>query len=230
MSFNYFISCQILEIHIIFSFLLDFVFKSTIFTATTEFVLLICSFLSLLSIYKYYGSLPETKKTLVTYLMRSLMITAAIYMLHRKTIRFFHILFPEQANYFYTYHTEFSCNLLSTFVPGSLFQTNLFFILCAKYYMMVNTMSYLSLDHDRLKKFALIIMIGLNIIEKLILLFIYGSLCPCNKLHKIEKEYGVNVSEIKAIPPISIIHMISLGLPELIYRIILLIKRRNQNR
>ncbi len=151
-------------------------------------------------------------------------------MLHMKLVKFFHLLFTEQSKHFYTYHTELSCNLLSLSVPGSVFQTNLFLILCVKCYMMVNTMKYLGLDHDSLKKIALLGLIGFNVIERLILLYFYGTLCPSVKLYKIRSDYNVSISEIGKVPPVFLIHMIFLGLPEVVYRIIILRKGRKQRR
>ncbi len=162
--------------------------------------------------------------------MRTLMITGGICMLHMKLVKFFHVMFPEQSKHFYTYHTELSCNLLSSSVPGTIFETNIFLILCVKCYMMVNTMKYLELDHDSLKKIALLVLIGFNVIERLILLYFYGTLCPSVTLYKIESDYNVNVSEIEKLPPIIPIHLIFLGLPEVVYRIIMLRKGRKQRR
>ncbi len=208
----------------------DYVFESTILTVIIELVLLLCSFLCVFFIYKYYGSLVETQKTLITFLMRVLMITGVYWSLNRKINKFFHLLLPDESKYFYSNHTELACNIMSSYLPSTLFISNLTMILCTKCFMMVNTMRYLSLDHDYLKRIALISFIVYHTTEKLLLYFIYGTLCPSSKLDKIRITYNVDVSNIHHLPRLYFVYVMFLGLPEAIYRIILLRKIRKERR
>ncbi len=107
---------------------------------------------------------------------------------------------------------------------------NLAMILCTKCYMMVNTMRYLSLDHDYLKKIALLGFIAFNTTEKLLIYFTYGTLCPEVKLDKIRIIYNVDISNVNHLPKIYALYTVFLGLPEAIYRIIPLLKFRTENR
>ena len=61
-----------------------------------ELPLTLFSLTSLAFIYNYYGSLLETQKTLISFLMRCFMVTSSIYLIIFKTVRFVEILLPEQ--------------------------------------------------------------------------------------------------------------------------------------
>ena len=146
-------------------------------------------------------------------------------------INYIHILGEDYVRDWYNEEPQFACSVLSLMVPLIISLTTLFFVLCAKCYMMADTMNYLSLDHDRLSNIILIVMITLIVGEITSLFLIYGSLCPKLKLEKIKEEYNITLPEnVKNTPPVVMIHELSLIVPECIFQLIKLMKLRKKSR
>ena len=180
-------------------------------------------------IFKYYGSLLGTHQTLITYLVRLLMITGSILNLHYILVRDLHDLIPDQMEYWYRHETQLACSLFTTMVPSVIFLTNLFFILVTKGYMMLNTMHYLGINHEKIAKVLFFTIIVINVGEFTALLLRYGTLCPKVKLENIRTVYKLNLAEdVPHTPAIVPYHVVLLIIPEIISRLALFLKRRRR--
>ena len=180
-------------------------------------------------IYKYYGSLMETHQTLITYMVRLLMITGGILNLNYILVRDLHDMFPEWMESWYQNDTQLACSLFTSMVPSVIFLTNLFFVLVTKGYMMLNTLHYLGLDHEKLAKVLFCTIVGINAGEFTVLFLRYGTLCPKGKLENIRTVYKINLPEdTPHTPAIVPFHTLILIVPEVIFRISMLLKRRKK--
>ena len=180
-------------------------------------------------IYKYYGSLMETHQTLITYMVRLLMITGGMLNLNYILVRDLHDMFPEWMESWYRHETQLACSLFTTMVPSVIFLTNLFFVLVTKGYMMLNTLHYLSLNHEKLAKILFWTIAVINFGEFTALFLRYGTLCPKVKLENIRTVYKINLPEdTPHTPAIVPWHIIILIVPEVIFRLSMLKKRRKR--
>ena len=206
-------------------------FMPRVLSFMIDFFSTILSLTSVVFIFKYYGSLSVTQKTIISSLMRVLMVTSGLLVTWFMIIKYVHILGDDPVREWYTEEPQLACSLLSLMVPNIICLTNLFFVLCAKCYMMADTMNYLSLDHDRLSNIILLLLITLVVGEITFLFLIYGTLCPKLKLEKIKEEFDIALPEnIKNTPPVVMIHELSLLVPECIFQLIKFMKQRKKSR
>ena len=173
----------------------------------------------------------ETQKTVTTFLMRILMINGGVLMAYFMIITNIQQHAPGIVVGLYNENPLLTCSLLNSMVPGVMFLNTLFLILCSKCYMMFNTTKYLELNHDKLSKIFLICIIIFDISEFLFLFLVYGNLCPKMTLINFQTVYNVGALEnVLPLPPMIIIHGLMLLIPESIFLVQIVCKRRKRNR
>ena len=162
--------------------------------------------------------------------MRCLMISGGLYVMNFKIVRFLNIFMEDQVIIWYTNNTQLTCSLFNGVVPAIIILTNLFFVLCTKTYLVANTLRFLSLDHNKLSKIIICVMLTFIAIEVLILYLVYGTLCTKQKLYFLRTKYKIDLPEDrKYIPTVYYVHMIMLVIPVAIDKI-LKIKNSWKNR
>lgn len=128
----------------------------------------------------------------------------------------------DQVTIWYTKNTQLTCSLFNGVVPTIIFLTNLFFVLCTKTYMVANTLRFLSLDHNKLSKIVIGVMLTFIATEVLILYLVYGTLCTKQKLFFLRTKYKIYVppEDSKYIPTVYYVHLIMLLIPVAINKIL----------
>jgi hypothetical protein len=87
--------------------------------------------------------------------------------------------------------------------------------------MTAKPFGYLNLDHDRLAIIAIVAVVSLVTSEIVILLLVYGSLCQKLRIKQIEQLYDIKLEiDIVRMPPVMVIHVFSLLLPQAAYQFI----------
>ncbi len=174
------------------------------------------SLASTVFIYKYYESLPLANKTILTHLMQFSMYSCGL-----NIIVFFLIIpnliyfTPEFIQYCLTHVPDLTC---STLLPEPYFiLTFLFFYAIVIFKSMARLLPtvYLGMNHEYVKKFALLMIITAWQLDMSLILYRYQTLCTDNMFYKIEVFYGMKVDKpIKLKPPMSANHFMVLWMPQ----------------
>ena len=174
--------------------------------------------LFLVTTYKYYGSLIETKKTILTYLMRTLTSIGGI------TVVWYNIAailleFPDTLQPLFEKSPDLTCSILRAENMGPLIVQGLFLILYFKAYATFHPNEYLNMNHEKAYKYAMIGFGIFTIIEQVSVCLWFGTLCVIAKINHLTKTIGINVpvKNFKRAPPLFSIHCVFLLIAGLMY-------------
>jgi hypothetical protein len=172
----------------------------------------------LVTTYKYYGSLIEMKKTILTYLMRTLAIIFGI------TVVWYNIAaivleFPDMLQPLFEKSPDLTCSILRAENVTPLIVQGLFLVLYFKAYATFQPNEYLNMNHDKAYKYAIIGFVTFTAMEQLSVYLWFGTLCVNSKINHLTISVGIDVpgKEFKRAPPLFSIHCVFLLIAGLMY-------------
>ena len=172
----------------------------------------------LVTTYKYYGSLVETKKTILTYLMRALAIIGGLALVWYN-IAAIVLEFPDALQPLFEKNPDLTCSILRAENVTPVIVQCLFLILYFKAYATFKPIEYLNMNHEKAYKYAMIGFGTFTIIEQLSVCLLFGTLCVTAKINHLTIAVGIDIPEknFKRAPPLFSIHCVFLMIAGLIY-------------
>ena len=172
----------------------------------------------LVTTYKYYGSLIETKKTILTYLMRALAIIGGLALVWYN-IAAIVLEFPDALQPLFEKNPDLTCSILRAENVTPVIVQCLFLILYFKAYATFKPNEYLNMNHEKAYKYAMIGFGTFTIIEQLSVCLLFGTLCVTAKINHLTIAVGIDIPEknFKRAPPLFSIHCVFLMIAGLIY-------------
>ena len=180
-------------------------------------------------VFKFYGSLPDFKKSVLTYMVRLLVVASGIavvwYNLAAIILEFSFYISPWVAEYPNT-----CCTLLRAETVCEVMLVAIIMIQLCKACIVFNSLFFLSMDHERVFKFSLVVVLVIFMTHNSLALFFAGTLCPLPKLSRILRLNKIKVPEEmkKTAPPLIFIYFIITFLATIILKFVKRIKNKNQ--
>ncbi len=180
-------------------------------------------------VFKFYGSLPDFKTSVLTYTVRLLVVASGIavvwYNLAAIILEFSYYISPWVAEY-----PNMFCTLLRAETVCEVQVVAVIMIQLCKACIVFNSLYFLSMNHERVFKFILVIVLVIFITHNSLALFFAGTLCPPPKLSRILRLNKIQVPEEmkKTAPPLFFIYFLSSFLATIILKVVKKIKNRNQ--
>ena len=180
-------------------------------------------------VFKFYGSLPDFKKSVLTYTVRLLVVASGIavvwYNLAAIILEFSFFISPWVAEYPNT-----CCTLLRVETVSEVMLVAIIMIQLCKACIVFNSLFFLSMDHERVFKFILVIVLVIFMTHNSLALFFAGTLCPLPKLSIILRLNKIQVQEEmkKTAPPLIFIYFNVTFLATIILKFVKRIKNKNQ--
>ena len=194
--------------------------------------IIVCSvaFISDILLYKYFGSLPDFKKSILTYTVRMMAFTSCI------SVLWFNIaaVTLEFSGYFNEWIWEYPnlfCSLSRAETMSEVIMTAVIMVQLCKACIVFNSLSFLNMDHEKVFRFMACTALAIFIIQNSLEVFFIGTLCPATKMKKLSKVHGIKVpaEAVKEAPPIFYIYFLITFLSTLLLKLVKKIKNRNKN-
>jgi hypothetical protein len=150
-------------------------------------------------IWKYYESLPIQRKTVLSYLVQDVILVFGSFRIMHM-IRYFIISTGVLNDALMTgEYPNLTCSLISS-VSYPVFSQHLIGAVNSfQAFAKINPITYLSFNHEKARKIALVVIILLVIIELVVVIFTYGTLCNKTDISFIQAFTGLQV-DLKTTP------------------------------
>ena len=151
--------------------------------------IIVCSvaFISDILLYKYFGSLPDFKKSILTYTVRMMAFTSCI------SVLWFNIaaVTLEFSGYFNEWIWEYPnlfCSLSRAETMSEVIMTAVIMVQLCKACIVFNSLSFLNMDHEKVFRFMACTALAIFIIQNSLEVFFIRTLCPATKMKKTFKS------------------------------------------
>ena len=222
----------ILPVFVFFVFIVNLPAIPTTINVVGSFILAFMALTSNGIIFLYYNSLPAPRKTILVYLTQFLMLLNTITLILGTFNKFSISVLPKLVEDGFRIAPNLTCSLLHQEPPKVLLFNCLFTILLFKAMAAAMSSEYLSMDHYRLWKITLGVMIFTWILEYLVIFSIYGTLCSKQYIDFLQTFHGLKFDSdfLRHKPPTSLIHMAIILLPRVALVLVKMCKRRVSER
>ena len=166
----------------------------------------------------YYDSLPSQKNTILTHLMKLLLILNSIILLHSLVVTLAVQFYPDKLQEFFNYVPNLTCSLIMQ-EPNIAFLSNcLFAIMSFKTMALVFSQEFLSMNHNRVWRITLITMVITLVFEYTFHLVQYETICTKHNIYYIKTflRFQINKEFVKYKPATMVYHNIVISLPHVI--------------
>ena len=187
------------------------------------------AFVSDVLVFKFYGTLPDYKKSVLTYSVRLLVVASGIavvwYNLAAISLQCIYYISPLVAEY-----PNMCCTLLRAETVGEVIVVTTIMIQLCKACIVFNSLFFLSMDHEKVFKFMLVTSLVIFVTHNSLALIFAGTTCPAPKLSRILKLNKIEVPDEmkKAAPPLFFVYLIVAFLATIILKIVKKIKNRKE--
>ena len=166
--------------------------------------------------WKYYKSLPIQRKTVLSYLVQDLMLVFGSFRIMHM-IRYFIISTGVLNDALVTgEYPNLTCSMISS-LPYPVFSQHLIGAVNSfQAFAKINPATYLSFNHEKARKIAIVVIILLVIIELVVVALTYGTVCGKSDISFIQAFTEMQV-DLKTTPKLSILSLIISCSPRLIY-------------
>ena len=174
-----------------------------------HFMVCLLAILADLAVFLYYGSLPDSKKNVLTYIVRFMSLVSGItvlwYNLSAVTLQFSHLLSQWIIEY-----PNLTCSLLRSETLSELIVLNFALIQFFKTWIVFNSLSFVNMNHEKVFRFVLATAVSVFIIHNTSVAWYAATLCPKTKVERMLNVHnlGVPKTEIKKAPPVFILHLL----------------------
>ena len=181
-------------------------------------VALCCSVLTFLAGgFLYYRSIPYERTTVLTYLMKSLMILTGLTVIWHDLSNII-LQYPVQVGIWFEASPQATCAMFPNEIIGMMIKC-IILILSFRLYLTISPFCFHSLNHELIFEISLAMIVMVTFFESLLMYLAYGILCPNLRLLKLmAKIYGVTIPdeilEIGNQPPLLAIQAALVGVPE----------------
>ena len=188
--------------------------------------------ITILLLYKFYGSLAQAKQTVLTYLIQSLAILWISVLVWYNFNTLVLNLIPGHALRWFENSPTLTCSILS---PGISYLAPLvliFILLGFKAYMALKPLHFIAMNHEKVFTTTMYIFTLFIVSEVLFLVAFYGSMCQPLRLDILYYTFGYKFDKekFKFVPPVITLHSLILLFPEAIYRFILCRNKKKKHR
>lgn len=197
--------------------------------------LVCCTVISILMAgYFYYGSVPHAQTTVLTYLMRLLMIVTS------STVTWFNLLavlleYPRAADFWFEASPETAC----VFFRAEFFMGNalkcIITLFTFRLYLTLHSLRFHRMNHEKVFKITLALLITLTLLENIAIYLSNRTLCSNLRLFQIlTKVHGVDLSvdafQNTSQPPLLAIQCALTIIPEIVRKFINYKRNKKSNR
>ncbi len=185
------------------------------------------AFASDVLVFKFYDTLPDYKKSVLTYSVRLMVVASGIavvwYNLAAIILQFSYDISPLVADY-----PNMFCTLLRAETVCEVIVVAIIMIQLCKACIVFNSLLFLSMDHERVFKFILVFVQMIFITHNSLALTFTGTLCPMPKLSRVLKHITIEVPEEKkkTAPPLFFVYFLVAFLATIILKLVKKIKNR----
>ena len=189
------------------------------------------AFASDVLVYKFYGHLPDFKKSVLTYTVRLMVVASGIavvwYNLAAIILQFSSYLSKWVAEY-----PNMFCTLLRAETVCEVIIVATIMIQLCKACIVFNSMYFLSMDHERVFKVILILVLIIFVTHNSLALILAGTLCPAPKLSRILNLNRIEVDEEmkKAAPPLFFVYLFVAFLATMILKLVKKFRNRKERK
>lgn len=168
--------------------------------------------------YMYYGSVPHARTTVLTYLMKTLMLIASINAIWFNLATCF-LDFPDLVDPIFLEYPQAVCLLFRAELYVGLLLKVTILVLTFRLGLTVNSLEFHGINHEKIYKIALAILILMTTLENVLIYLSYQTLCPNMKiLQLLSNAHGITIpdQELKNAhgPPLLAIQCILVCIPE----------------
>ena len=142
--------------------------------------------------YAFYGSLPETRKTALTYWMRHFLFVFAISVLWIALASVI-LEFPDFLVPWFKSYPQITCTLLQGETTFSFILFSVFHILALSIFLKVNTYGFVTMNHELFYLVTSILWTVVTALHVIIPLLKYGTICTRGKVTRMIHVNGVKI-------------------------------------
>ena len=181
------------------------------------------AFVSDVLIFKFYDTLPDYKKSVLTYSVRLMVVASGI-----AVVWYNKAAIILQFSYYISPYPNMCCTLLRAETVCEVLIVAIIMIQLCKACIVFNSLLFLSMDHERVFKFILVFVQMIFITHNSLALTFTGTLCPMPKLSRVLKHITIEVPEEKkkTAPPLFFVYFLVAFLATIILKLVKKIKNR----